>query len=120
MPAKGPGHQKNVFVVCRPEHDVSPATAFGVLRFLAEARLSQSEAARVFWTRLAAESSPQDYLLTIGPAYLQNIASGILACLHGRLRLLLCQPASHTYKDYDFYFKDLLHEHLTQKESPHA
>jgi hypothetical protein len=93
-------NRPKVFVVNRGMHDFSPAEKYGEIVYLSEelqVKLSAPAVLRQFADILIEESSPSDYLLATGPAFLNEIATAIFCQLHGRVNALIYNRTNNSY-----------------------
>lgn len=95
-----PMTKPKVFVVNRGMHDYSAAEKFGDIVYLSDelqVKTSAPAILRQFTDILVEESSPSDYLLATGLAFLNEIATAVFCLLHGRVNALIFNKASNNY-----------------------
>ena len=91
-----------VYVVNNGGHDFSKADIFGPITFLSQGTVNKfkvTEMAREF-SRLMADSSPEDYIIPNGPTNMSIIACALFALKHGHLNLLLWKLGKTNYEDH--------------------
>lgn len=91
-----------VYVVSNGGHDFSKALTFGQVTFLSQGTINKfriTEMARDF-SRIMADSQPEDYLIPNGPTAMSVIACSIFAYKHGKLNLLLWMKGRTNFEDH--------------------
>ena len=84
-------------------HNYSAAEEFGEIIFVTQGRINRldiTEMVLAFQDALA-HSSPEDFILTTGPAVLNSIGCAVFAHMHGRINLLL-------YKNLEYKPREIM------------
>ena len=108
-----------VFLVNSSSHNYSDAERYGELVVMSEGVVNKFNVSAMFRTfeKYLNESSPEDFILSSGPAVMQSIACAMFAALHGRLNLLTWRYEGGDKKDH--YVHQIILFNQDQKEHDH-
>ena len=107
----------SVFIVNSSSHNYTDAERFGELIVMSEGAVNKFNVSAMFRTfqKYLNLSSPDDFILSSGPAVMQSIACGMFAARHGRLNLLTWRyeagdRSDHYVHQVLIFDKDTAHE----------